>query len=986
MVQTSAKVNPLFLAIALFFSGVTSLSFEGLWFRQLGLLLGSSHLASAFLLSVLMFGFASGAFWAPKFCRYSPYPLRWYGGLELFIGIYTLLAFLLLQMLPLDIRYSLRFWLGLLILLPPTIAMGATLPILCDSLFAETPRQSSRLYAINTFGAVCGITLSGFVFQPIWGMTLSVFVTSFVCIVLGLLIFFLGKSVSCPPLTAHYSPFPWRFGAFYFGLGFVALAYQNFWTRALILVLGSSVYAFSIVLLTFLLATALGSLVASFFSFRQKTVLGYLQIAGSFFGFLSIFYLTALPDLFFRYFEVFGPKYLYIGQFVFCFLLMAPTCFILGATFPMVLSLTPPGRNVSLLYMANTLGGALAPFLLGILLLYFFTIHQALLFTVSLQFLLGISWFSGRVRLISLLLPLLLVVLTGIPEWDPQAMTSANYLYVQVRRSRSDYLKQWEQIAYQEGVRGIVTVDQKRNQTDFTKVLRINGKDASGYADLPTEILLAHLPFAFHPNPKTALVIGFGGGITVGSVLLHPLEKVYCAELIQEVFQMEPFFQEINHSPLKKNLLHCIAEDGRTVLASLQHPLDLIISQPSNPWISGAASLFTKEFYEVGSQKLAEDGVFCQWLQTYEISWTSLGTLLKAFREVFPVMYIYHPHQKADILLIGLKKTSPFLPERLFQKDEVKKDLKRASIHTEADLINSFLLVPGFPSKYLDEFPIKSDDNGYVEFHTPYELFTSNYLDNNRKLRRLRTPLSPLKNASISYESLSNQALQNGDMELSTYWTLLAIQEKEEPWIEPRFSYLFSSGVFKTFPLYWNAEVGPIAQSYQFRFEAEKRISQGQWKEARQELEKSIACWELHREAHLRLGTLLDYQRHIYPEFLKPAFHHFKRVRALGGETPQILEKIEQLCRNLLFEMYNQKNWIEVYSYSKEYEGIQPRDESLQNFFCEALEQLAIQAFEEKQWEKTIAYLTQLEANRKELSLPLKTLYQEAWKQWLQSK
>lgn len=976
------------LAIGLFLSGLSSLSFECLWFRKLGLLLGSSHLASVYLLSMLMLGFALGAYLAPIFLQKYPYPLRLYGALELFIGLYGGFSAYVLDIFPFYSYYHGRFFFGALMILPPSLAMGATLPLLCDSLFAHNPKMSGRYYGLNTLGAVFGVWGCGFYFLPLLGMRGSFVLASSMCVVVGILFFTLGRSVRVEFVLPPKEPFLWGPCLFYFTLGFIGLAYQTFWTRTLILVLGSSVYAFSIVLLTFLLATAIGSLVASFYTFQKTRALGFLQVFGALFGFISILYLSHLPDLFFRYFNFFGPRWIYLGQFVFCFFLMAPTCFLLGATFPAIVALTPSHKKVSRLYMANTLGGAFAPFFLGLLLMFVLSIHQALLATVCLQLFLGLLFLSWTSRLASILGAFVLLGLLGLPQWDPASMTSANYLYVQVRQSREQYLSSWEQLDYKEGVSAIVTVDQKKNQSDFTKVLRINGKEASGYADLPTEILLAHLPFAFHPNPRTALVIGLGGGITVGSTMLSSrLQEVYCAELIPEVFEMEPYFHEINHRPLQQKELISVPEDGRIYLAGQKKSFDLIISQPSNPWISGASALFTEDFYALGRERLSEQGVFCQWMQTYEISWTSLGTALKAFQTVFPYCYVYHPRKRADILLIGLKQPLTFHPQRLFENKAVSRDLRRAQIENEADLINNFLLLPQGLSKKLAPFQSNTDNNGYIEFRTPYELFTSSYLENNYQLHLRRSSLLSFKSERLSWEELSENAFTHQELELSAYWALLALKENSTHiWARTRLNSLIQVSRIRKLPEEWQKEVGVLLESLCLQQEAEDTFSKGKLSETLTLLRQAVSLWVENQEAHLRLGMLFDafYHQDARIEHLESALMHLQMVRALGGETPTVLEKGKTICRKLIFSAYNEQSWEIVLKYIGEYKAFHGSlSEDIQHCLAEALRASVILAFQKKEWKQVIDWVKQYEEEIGKPSESILLLYQESLKNWL---
>jgi spermidine synthase len=941
-----------FLGACFVFSGATSLTFEVLWFRQLGLLLGSSHLASAYLLTLLMLGFALGS-WSACFLKVSPQnALRVYGQLELFIGLYSLAVLAFLYSFPLDPFYPFRWWIGGFVILPPAWAMGATLPCVLDSLFREQSQQSSRLYALNTLGAVLGIFWTGFFGLPLFGLRLNWLIASLLSSSLGIFLilfsrfynpsnsaFFRSLETVTPSLTPSDLPLKEE-GApkgrvvwllFYFCIGFIALSYQTFWTRALILILGSSTYAFSLVLLSFLLLTALGAFIFSYTPWQGKQVLGVLQIFGAAGGLFALYYLTALPHFVFTYFNFFPKTWLYFAQFLLSLVLMAPTCLALGATFPALLTLFPSSHRVASLYSANTLGGAIGPFLLGLLFVRVFRISETLLFITAFHFLLGLCCFWWRMRLL-LLSTLLFVPLIGLPQWDPQGMTSKNYLYLQVHQD--PYFKNWEQLEYREGWNGVVTVDQQKNYSGFSKVLRINGKEASGLGDLPTEILLAHLPFAFLPQAEEALLIGFGGGITAGSTLLHPLKKLVCVELSAEVLQMEPHFREINLSPLAHPSFTSLIEDGRAYLNRMKEPVDIILSQPSNPWITGAAGLFTQEFYELGKKKLKPQGVFCQWLQTYEISFESLAVLLKAFHQVFPEMLVLHPRGKADLILLGFQTPLLYQPEKLFESLLRTQDLERAGIREVADLTNSFILLPlGFAEKFQGFAYNNTDDNGWVEFHTPYELFTSSYLENNQKLHQQRSPLVSLIRHPEEYLRCYQNALSHGEFSLALYWIFVALQDgaPANDWAAPELALFYNRGSLPALPSESAVLFSSIQKSYTAYHEALHAFSAKDWKQAEVLLESAIRFWVRNREAHFQLALM--YQARNQKE---EALKRFELIYALGRATPEIRQSILELLRKLAWETSLKKNWGKTLQYLEHYQTLDTLEGPLNALYLRA--------------------------------------------------
>ena len=205
-------------------------------------------------------------------------------------------------------------------------------------------------------------------------------------------------------------------------------------------------------------------------------------------------------------------------------------------------------------------------------------------------------------------------------------------------------------------------------RTDNNVALRINGKVDASTDDARTQLLLGHLGAAFHPAPRRVLVIGFGSGMTASAVARYPdVEKIDCVEIEPAVIRAAPYLESLNRNVLKDSRLHVIFDDARNFLLTTREKYDLIISEPSNPWIAGIATLFTDEYYAAARQRLAPGGTFVQWLQAYSIAPADLRMIVATFAPHFSEVTLWRAGE-TDLLLLGRTDTelpSDFRPPPL---------------------------------------------------------------------------------------------------------------------------------------------------------------------------------------------------------------------------------------------------------------------------------------------------------------------------------
>jgi spermidine synthase len=281
-----------------------------------------------------------------------------------------------------------------------------------------------------------------------------------------------------------------------------------------------------------------------------------------------------------------------------------------------------------------------------------------------------------------------------------------------------------ELLMYEEGPTSTVSV---RKDWDITS-MAINGRtNASDREDMPTQVMLGQMPLLLAPHIRNALVVGYATGVTAGSILQSPVESVECVELEPATISASRFFEHVNNHPLNDPRLRLIIDDARTYLRVTPTRYDMIVSEPSHPWVPGVANLFTREFFQLGRERLNDDGVFVQWLQIYQLSTGSLRSVLATFHETFPYVQVFRVQgawKGKDLLLVGSRTplTLELIKERITDP-RIAAELARVDIKSEADvrawyICNETQLVAAVAGSV-----INTDDNMHIETTAPREAF-----------------------------------------------------------------------------------------------------------------------------------------------------------------------------------------------------------------------------------------------------------------------
>ncbi|MGH8923011.1 MAG: spermidine synthase, partial [Actinomycetes bacterium] len=388
-------------------------------------------------------------------------------------------------------------------------------------------------------------------------------------------------------------------------------------------------------------------------------------------------------------------------------------------------------------YSLNTLGAIFGSFAAGFVVLPLLGLQRGLalggLATVGL----GVAFLwagnaRGR-RVFATVAPLVaLAVALALPRWSLEHF-SAGLFRVSIAKEIIESQK-WQIPKleyYHDGIATTVSVE----RWGKTVALKNNGKvDASNGDDMATQIMVGLMPLLFHPtaldNPPRVAVVGYGSGVTIGAVTQFPIGHADVVELEPAVVDAGTrFFGAYNHHPEKDPRVRVIIGDGRNFLTQSDDRYDVIISEPSNPWITGVSNLFTVDYWKLARARLADDGVFCQWAQLYEMSSANIKIILKSFAEVFPYTYVFSAEDlSSDVILVATNHPLPLDVAQLarnFDDPILKRELKRGGVESAEDLISYLLLTPDEIPAFTAGSPLNTDDDAIIEFAAPRDLLGS---------------------------------------------------------------------------------------------------------------------------------------------------------------------------------------------------------------------------------------------------------------------
>ena len=665
------------------------------------------------------------------------------------------------------------------LLILPVICMGMTLPVLCRfyvTRLSHLGGHVGKLYGLNTIGAAAGALLCGFWLIAALGMTGTLIFAVAANVLIGAVAIWAGYKLRpinmgrvAPKTTVESGELSMENthgrGAAVAALlifaisGFCSMSYEVIWSKLLGLLIGPTTYSFTIILVTFITGLALGSMLFGWLGDRVKKPIWLLIFTQFAAGILAMLVSQLLggsqfffAKLIYTFNDNFATLSLLKGISLFIFMLGPTLC--LGATFPLVgkiytESLGTLGRSVGRAYAINTIGAVLGSFCAGFILVPYIGKEDGLRLVMVIQvasaFVLGLFLVlrnrPERMRLVPLIV---LAIIAGVlsqryPKWDRENLAVGRYHrqkelirdltnagWVDAILKGDTYLKRVlssKQVYYGDGIAGFTVVDSNEDafgNVNYTMI--ISGKpDASSYRDMPTQTLSAHIPMLFHPNAKDVMVLGLASGVTCGEVLCYPVDRLDALEISPEVIEASDFFRPWNHDVVDDPRTHVILQDGRAHLALTNQMYDVIISEPSNPWMAGLAALFTEDMFDLAKGKLRTDGIFVQFIHSYQMDWPSFAMVCRTFKTVFPNSAMMST-MPGDYILMG------FNGDKGLDYDSARRNITYARTSKNIDLRDARLLYRALQTEDLmamtGEGPINSDAWPHLEFAAPRALFT----------------------------------------------------------------------------------------------------------------------------------------------------------------------------------------------------------------------------------------------------------------------
>jgi spermidine synthase len=724
----SSRALPLILLL-MAGSGCAALIYEVVWLQLLQLVIGASAVSMGLLLAAYMGGLCLGSALLPRFVPRRYHPLRVYAFLELGIGALGLLA---LTGVPLVARiYAaasvpglagivLRGLVASFCLLPPTLLMGGSLPAIAR-LFDATPKGVASLgylYAANIAGGIAGCFAAGFYLLRVYDMAVATYWAAAINSAVALLAITAIAVVKHVP-EVETRPGPAR-GALpiYLAIalsGMAALGAEVVWTRLLSLLLGPTVYTFSIILAVFLGGLWAGSVAGSAMARRMAFPRIALACCQALLA-LSIAWTAWTLAYSLPFWPVdpwlsSNPIFNFQLDLARCIWAIFPATVFWGASFPLALAAAAaPGEDTARLsgrvYAVNTAGsiaGALAFSLLLIPAIGTRASEQVLI-AVSIVAALVIVVappFRPRMALLALTVALAGVALAWTVEDVPWQVIAYGRRIAPILRGYEVYDQGHPtNVLYRgEGINSSVLIAERAGQRHFY----VSGKAEASTAilDMRLERMMGDIPGLIHPHPRSVLTVGFGAGVTAGSFVPYPdVERLLICEL-------EPFippastryFGEQNNNVLHDRRTRMVYDDARHYIFTTREKFDVITTDPIHPWVKGTSVLYSKEYYDLVRQHLNPGGVVAQWLPIYDSDPETIRIELTTFFAAFPKGTIWSNFLKNDgydLVLLGRADDTPIdvslLQQRLDRPDYagVRKSLSEVGFNSAVDLLATY--------------------------------------------------------------------------------------------------------------------------------------------------------------------------------------------------------------------------------------------------------------------------------------------------------
>jgi spermidine synthase len=735
-------------------SGCSALIYEVVWLQLLQLVIGSTAASLAVLLGTFMGGMCLGSLVLPRLISPREHPLRVYALLELGTAIFGLMV--LFGMPWIQTLYTagasmenggswipaivLRSLACAICLLPPTVMMGATLPAI-SRWIEHSPEAASWwgfFYGGNIAGGVAGCLLAGFYLLRVHDMA----VASYVAVAINVVVAGLGLALAgalpyqCALVetSEEAAPRGWSVYAAIALSGLGALGAEVVWTRLLSLMLGGTVYTFSIILGVFLAGLGIGSSGGSFIARKAGPERARMWLAGCQAAqVLAILYAGVMLASVLPYWKASlgttsGIWLDFARDLLRCAIGILPSTILWGAAFPLALASVAgvnlgakgdSGKLVGEVYAANTIGAILGS--VGFSLLFIpgvGTQHsEQILMVVSVTAAL-IAWPTPSVKL-ALAAAVAAMLAWGIP--------ATPWKLIGFGRTMATQTSNWQLLYAADGMNSSIAYSKWNGQTTY---FHVSGKvEASAEPqDMRLQRLLGHLPALLHKNPKSVLVVGCGAGVTAGSFVVHPeIEHITICEIEPRIPPASAlFFSEENHNVMHDKRTRIVYDDARHFVLTTRDKFDIITSDPIHPFVKGIAPLYSTEYFELCKQHLNPGGFVTQWVPLYESNLETVQSELATFFEAFPHGSVWGnlniDGSGYDVVLLGqaedLKVDLDSIDARLKSApyQAVAKSMQTVGYYSAADLMGTYVVKADDLRNWLRNAQINRDRNLRLQY------------------------------------------------------------------------------------------------------------------------------------------------------------------------------------------------------------------------------------------------------------------------------
>lgn len=741
------------ILILFFISGCTTLIYEVLWMRELGLLFGNTAHAAAVTLTAFFIGLAIGGKLWGKYSKTLSHPLRTYGIIELGVSLAALGYFLIIpayqQIYPFlfsnfsgetHLFLAIKFVLAMLFLFPAAFLIGGTLPVMSQYIARNIDlmsRKVSIIYAVNILGASLGALAAGFYLPIFLGVKSAYLVAIGITALVGLCAIIISrtdryetnnddKQEDRLTLPVRQALIGGKLGITELAMlsalsGFITLALQVLWIRMFSQVLQNSVYTFSIIVVVFLVMLAVAAVLANGIirsRFLPTKCLTFFTLSGAI--------LTAFTPLVFerlteglQFYRHMLSWEAYLPQvFGLAFLVMAPPLLCLGSIFPIILRLAESfggatGKTVGDMAAVNTWGAAAGALIAGMLMLDQFGLWNSIYFiaslygVVSVYLLIRLMTIYGKktFRFVTVALSLMIAVTLVIINSKKLPMVHLDFV-----QDKQTLLETFE------GSAATITVIERQGRIYDRYMVMNNTYILGGSYDGPYIALQGSIPLMLHDDPKNVFFLGMGTGISVAGALPFPLETITVTELVPEVISAA----KVHFAPFLKGLfadprVTVLAEDGRNYLYGTSQTFDVIIGDLFLPWKAGTSNLYSLEHFQTIRNSLKQDGIFMQWLPPGQITFNEFAIISRTMLKAFPQVTLWRGDFSPNRSIIGLlgHKRPSSISDTAAVLDVPRPEYNGATIPLLAHYIGNL------EANSFAEYPVNTDDQPIIEYRAP---------------------------------------------------------------------------------------------------------------------------------------------------------------------------------------------------------------------------------------------------------------------------